>query len=384
MKKMADPGDSSAGQGSPTLGGVEEEPLELIRDYPCTSCGAGLEFEPGTMTMECPFCGTENKIDIDLTEAEEHSLEELPLNPATTKKGMEVLRRSFKCDNCGAVQAVEPEAITAECAYCGSDAMLEMASSPDIVRPSSLVPFTFDVDAARGKFSRWLGSWWRRLVSPGALRDGAIVTKINGIYAPFFTFDAQAESDWSGFRGDYYYVTVGSGKNRRTVRKTRWTYRSGHHSHFYDDILEYASQGLPEATLEKAMPFDTRKLVPFSGEFLAGFSAEEYTLDPKALWQSARDTMMGEEWRACRRALGGDTYRNLKVHTTLLKPTWKHVLLPLYMANYVYGQRHFHFMVNGQTGEVQGTAPISWIKVGAIVGAVVAAVVLIAGLLGAF
>ncbi|MEE9237551.1 MAG: hypothetical protein V3U52_07170, partial [Thermoplasmata archaeon] len=316
------------------------------------------------------------------TEAEEHSLEELPLSPATRDKGMGVEQRSFKCGNCGAVQAVEPTVITTECAYCGSEAIMEAPSNPNLIRPASLVPFAFDVESARGKYRKWLGAWWRRLISPGALKGQAVVTKIGGVYTPFFTFDAQAESDWSGVRGDHYYVTVGSGENRRQEQRTRWTYSSGHHSHFYDDILMYASRGLPERTLKRVMPFNTKRLVPFSGEFLAGFAAEEYTLDPKALWGSARDSMKSEEWHACRRELGGDTYRNLRVNTRLEDPTWKHILLPIYIANYLYGARQYHFLVNGQTGEVRGSAPISWAKVAAIVGTVIAAVVSVVLLTG--
>ncbi len=357
---------------------------ELIEGYPCASCGASLQFAPGTLKMECPYCGTENEIELDLTAVDEQSLEELPLSPATEDSGLGVEQRTFKCDSCGAIQAVEPRAIISECAFCGTEAVMETPSNPNLVRPVALVPFAFDPEAARGKYRRWLNAWWRRLISPGALKREAVITKLRGIYTPFFTFDAQAESDWSGLRGDYYYVTVGSGKNRRTVRKTRWTYRSGHHSRFYDDVLMYASRGLPEGTLGKVMPFHTKRVVPYAGEFLAGFAAEEYTLDPKDLWESARDHMKSEEWQACRRELGGDTYRNLRVRTQLNDPTWKHILLPVYLANYLYRSRQYHFLVNGQTGEVRGTAPLSWAKVGGILGVVIAAVTTIVLLMTVF
>ncbi|MFQ6012972.1 MAG: primosomal protein N' (replication factor Y) - superfamily II helicase [Thermoplasmata archaeon] len=334
--------------------------------------------------MECPYCGTENEIEIDLSEFEEHDLETLPPSPATQETGMGVEQRSFKCENCGAIQALEPAVIATECAFCGSPAIMETPSNPDLVRPTALVPFALDAASARAKYRQWLGAWWRRLISPGSLKKTAVITKLTGVYTPFYTFDAQAESDWSGWRGDYYYVTVGSGKNARRERRTRWTYGSDHHSRFYDDILVYASRGLPEETLRKAMPYHLSRMVPYKTEFLAGFAAEEYTSDPESLWGSARDTMKSEEWRACRRELGGDTYRNLQVHTVLQDPTWKHILLPLYVASYVHGDRHYHFLVNGQTGEVKGSAPISWAKVGGIVGIAIAAAVGIAALLGVF
>jgi hypothetical protein len=63
----------------------------------------------------------------------------------------------------------------------------------------------------------------------------------------------------------------------------------------------------------------------------------------------------------------GDTHRNLNVRTQLSKSTFKHVLLPVFLANYRYSTRLYHFMVNGQSGEVQGQAPVDWVKVAIVV-----------------
>jgi hypothetical protein len=54
--------------------------------------------------------------------------------------------------------------------------------------------------------------------------------------------------------------------------------------------------------------------------------------------------------------------------------TFKHVLLPVWVASYRYHYKTFRFMINGQTGRVEGEKPISWIKVAI---AVVLAVVII-------
>ena len=47
--------------------------------------------------------------------------------------------------------------------------------------------------------------------------------------------------------------------------------------------------------------------------------------------------------------------------------TYKHVLFPVWIASYRYKDKVYHFLINGQTGEVQGEAPISWIKVALVV-----------------
>ena len=32
------------------------------RQFPCSNCGANLQFEPGTDCLKCPYCGAEQRI----------------------------------------------------------------------------------------------------------------------------------------------------------------------------------------------------------------------------------------------------------------------------------------------------------------------------------
>ncbi|MNE87065.1 hypothetical protein D3C80_1842170 [compost metagenome] len=60
--------------------------------------------------------------------------------------------------------------------------------------------------------------------------------------------------------------------------------------------------------------------------------------------------------------------------------TYKHILLPLWNANYKYRNKPYRYMVNGQTGAVSGTVPRSpWkITFAVLFGiAVIAAVLLL-------
>ena len=43
--------------------------------------------------------------------------------------------------------------------------------------------------------------------------------------------------------------------------------------------------------------------------------------------------------------------------------TFKHVLLPVWIAAYRYKDKPYQFLVNGQTGEVVGKAPWSFWKI---------------------
>jgi len=348
------------------------------RQFPCRNCGANLDYHPGTTSLKCQYCGTENEITVEAKPIEEHKIEELAMQASTQATGFGAETRSFKCKNCTATSSVPANTRATRCPFCGSDVVFEQAANPNMVRPESVLPFQINNDAATGKFRGWLRTRW---LAPGALKRMAQLAKIDGVYEPFFTYDAQADSNWSGEAGHYYNTTVRRGNQTVQQRQVRWEHRSGRRSQFYDDILICASRGLPEKIVTRAYPFHLNALVTYGPQFLAGFLAEEYSVDPKEGWGKARGQIVENEKKESQKALDGDTQRGLRVNTQLSRITWKHMLLPLYVAAYMYGAKTYRFVVNGQTGEVQGEAPISWVKVAAILGGVVAAIAVIALLL---
>jgi hypothetical protein len=138
-----------------------------------------------------------------------------------------------------------------------------------------------------------------------------------------------------------------------------------------------ASQGLPRELADQLKTFNTQQLVPYSPGFLAGWRAEEYAVDLENGFGFAQQKMAAEQQSRCARDVPGDTHRNLSVDNTFSAVTFKHVLLPLWLAAYRYNDKVFRFLVNGQTGEVVGKAPWSWIKITLFV----LTLVIVAGLL---
>ena len=59
--------------------------------------------------------------------------------------------------------------------------------------------------------------------------------------------------------------------------------------------------------------------------------------------------------------------------------TYKHILLPMWLAVYRFQNKTFRILVNARTGEVQGDRPYSWIKItlAVILGLIVLAIILI-------
>src|SRR6185369_2868717 len=90
----------------------------------------------------------------------------------------------------------------------------------------------------------------------------------------------------------------------------------------------------------------------------------------------ARAKINAEQETRCAADVPGDTQRALDVSSTYSNLTFKHVLLPIWIAAYRYHDDVYRFLVNGQTGEVQGKAPYSWVKIGLTVALVIFALAL--------
>ena len=66
--------------------------------------------------------------------------------------------------------------------------------------------------------------------------------------------------------------------------------------------------------------------------------------------------------------IGGDRQQITTMNTDIQDVTFKHVLLPVWLAAYKFRGKSYRFVVNGQTGRVQGERPWSPWKIAFEVG----------------
>ena len=64
-----------------------------------------------------------------------------------------------------------------------------------------------------------------------------------------------------------------------------------------------------------------------------------------------------------RRDIGGDRQRILNHHTSHRNITFKHILVPTWLAAFRFKDKTYRFVVNGQTGSVHGERPYSIWKI---------------------
>lgn len=347
---------------------MTEETLKATeKKKSCINCGAELKYKPGSTEIKCDYCGHEETI-----EEAEVGFEELELYPYLETMGSQSHTEKISmlhCKNCGANQHVEENYKSLHCVYCSEPLILEDAYDEDWILPGALIPFQLDNRQSHEIFRKWVKGLW---FAPNKLQKAALKPEnTKGLYVPYWTFDAELYADYEGQRGDYYYVTetyntVVNGKNvtqTRQVQKTRWTYASGSISGFVDDTLISASKQKSQQIPKKIASWDLDKLESFNSKYLAGFVTEKYTisLEDGHLASNKKAEQIADGW--ARQDIGGDTQRISSLDMRLSEETFKHILLPVYIATYTFNSKQYHFYVNGQTGKIAGDRPYSFWKI---------------------
>jgi len=338
-----------------------------VRQFPCTQCGAKVEFAPGTDALQCPYCGDQATIPAStdgIEEQEYHAAAAADIGEGAETEEVS----SVQCQSCAALVEPSPSQEAFPCPYCGSS-IVATEKSQRLIKPQALLPFRIERQKATALFRAWINKLW---FAPDALKKLAQLDgRLQGLYTPYWTYDADSVSRYTGQRGDNYTVTKTRTVTRdgKSVRETyqdteiRWRPASGRVSRDFDDILVVGSGSLPRELAEALEPWDLPNLVTYADEYLSGFTAERYQIDVRSGWVRAQERMEVVIRTDVRRDIGGDHQRIASLDTRHSDITFKHVLLPMWICSYRYKEKIYRFLVNARTGEVQGQRPWSWVKI---------------------
>ncbi len=334
----------------------------------CSNCGGKLNFAPGTESLECPYCHTKNEIEVDakLLEKAHTEIDYIAFINKKADKTPKVEVLTVKCDGCGAETTFDPNVVSGRCDFCGSPLTSKEGHKSKLIEPGGLLPFKVKDKEGINLYKTWLKKLW---FAPNKLKSRARqVEEISGIYIPYWTFDAQTDTNYRGKRGDDYYdeetyYDDDGEEQTRTVTRTDWTNVRGRVARFFDDILVAASKSLPVKYLDALEPWDLNNLLPYDTKYLSGFKSESYQDSLEQGFEIAKKKMESVIKGDIRRDIGGDHQVIDSFNTAYDNITFKHVLLPIWISAYKYKDKVYRFMVNGRTGEVRGERPYSWIKI---------------------
>jgi ribosomal protein S27E len=341
-------------------------------------------FDPVSGALKCPSCGGTKAVQT------EGSVEEIPFD-GRFRGGQNLQKISetalqVNCSGCGATVEFQPPEVAGSCPFCAAAIVAQPKSADPHIAPAAVLPFGLVRDKASNLIKSWLGGLW---FAPSGLQNLARQESINGVYLPFWTYDARTVSSYHGQRGDYYYETQivtqtdANGRSQpveRQVRNTRWYPASGRVRNQFDDLLICASKSVQKDKIRETDPWDLDKLQPYDPAFLSGFKAQRYQVELNEGFEDAKRQMESPIRNAVCRDIGGDEQQIYSCNTQYYDVTFKHILLPVWIGAYQFQGRVFQVLVNARTGEVQGERPYSAGKIFLAVLAAVAILVLLISL----
>ena len=331
------------------------ERTEKETDKKCPNCGATVVFDPATGGMHCDYCG----YTCELPKPEEgHEICEMDFESAlhTESFNWGEQKKEVQCKQCGAVTIYDALETAAVCPFCGSTSVMP-AATDNTIAPGAVCPFAITKDQAGERFTKWLKG---KLFTPKKAKQNARPDAFQGVYLPYWTYDAQTTSNFTG-RAGYDKRVKDKDGNMRT--ETDWRYVSGVYQEFFDDVTVMASKRQADSGVRACEPFDFSKLVPYSPQVVAGFVAERYSIGLKDGWASAQKTIQSrlssDISSYIRRHWNADRSDSVRFSTLYSNITYKYLLVPTWISSFKYKDKVYQFAVNGQTGKVGGKAPVS-------------------------
>jgi len=343
--------------------------------FPCPGCSADMQFDPASGGMKCPFCGTTQALTAAATPGRPAGIVSHALEEFLSKEGdshlspLSAEALQVTCDACGSAVTFEPPEVAGSCPFCGDALVAQPKAADPLVAPDAVLPASITKEKAQTEVRAWLQTRW---FAPNALKRLSRQEAISGVYLPFWDYDADTTTQYTGQRGEHYYETETYTDNdgntqTRQVMRTAWHSTSGEVSRRFENILVPASRSVAESKLNALEPWGLDALRPYEPAFLAGFKAQRYQLDLGPGFDKAAASMRPKIEHDVRSDIGGDEQSIDSLNTEYFNAMFRHLLLPVWIGAYRFQNKVYQVAVNACTGEVQGERPYSAAKIAMLV-----------------
>lgn len=311
--------------------------------YKCKNCGGNVVYEPGRGRMYCPHCEGEDSEDrLD--------------NSSMTQ-----------CVNCGAPIEVKDYISACRCEHCGSYLILNERVE-GVYEPHMILPFCVNKQAAVDAMNR---EFSKRMFTPSDFMSARSLEKMEGIYVPFWLYDYNADYDYAGEGIKVRSWTSGDTEYTETsyyevIRKMEVD---------FDKIPVDASYAMDDGIMDLMEPYRYDKLAGFDPKYMSGFYGEIYNQSAPELEGRAQVKARNSSQEMMQASFGGyNSVRPFRNDLNLSRNGVHYALMPVWQYLYHYKGQTYQYHVNGQTGKVIGTTPVSKAKVLSYAATVFAAV----------
>jgi len=364
-------------QDDPDLPRVVDTQNERLDDgvNRCPKCGSTeIQLRPSTGMLICLFC--RHEWSESLVEAQDVPLTEL--SGTTIGSGA------------ANIEASTSEVLTLKCAGCGSEVIVNTASSmsarchwcrhvltvndqiPNGAVPDALLPFQLTheqaVEAIRAFAKKRRTFAHRRFIKEFTPEN------VVGVYLPYMVIDGNASADvWGHGEVQTRSYTRGSGDSKTTYYDAD-VYQVQRHIDFTVDDLTIESSAEranmdvfvnTNNVINTILPFDTENAVKWNANYLNGFTSEKRDQNVAGIQPVLEDQLLSIARAQVAPSLSSYNrgvrweYEKVEVHGS----KWLSMYLPVWLYSYYHeekGRAMVHYIaVNGRTGETMGSVPVS-------------------------
>ena len=338
---------------------------EKTTNYQCPACTGPLHYDGASGKLVCDYCGSAYDVkDIEARYAKKQAAADTAAE-GDAKKAARLPRQdspvwseaeaeglnSYSCPTCGAELVCDETTAATTCPYCGNPTVLGGKLSGKL-KPEYILPFKLDKKASIAQLTRYYKG---KAFLPKAFKSQNHIAEIQGVYVPFWLYDAKADA-----RGRY------EGQNSESHREGDYMVTTTQHydvrregSAAFTKVPVDGSSKMPDAHMDAIEPFDYSDLKPFSTAYLPGFLADRYDEDDKKCAARVLTRMKNSTAAALHDTLGGYTgvqTLSEQIDPRTLEPHY--ALLPVWMLHTRWKEQDFLFAMNGQTGKLIGDLPV--------------------------
>ncbi len=317
--------------------------------YNCPKCGARMTFDRTNGCLRCIACKQEEKI-----AGYQPSYKAVEAQTTEAYYGDNEARQ-YRCKHCGAIFVTDNHTSVENCLFCGMQTGIGERAS-DEPAPVEILPFRISKKEAEHAFH----TWRKRLhFAPKDFLKTAKEKKMIGMYIPFWNFSlrAQGEAQFEGFQTEKY-----TKENEEVTQKNRFhLYRQA------DIALEHlpinASKVLPDKLFEKLEPFDMNAAQHFRARDLSGSVSEKYSINAKeALSKANRRAQTYLDDFLSKTVTNYEDTSIIDREYHIQPVSSAYTLLPVWFVLCDASDDDYIFAMNGQTGKLAGTPPVSTVK----------------------
>jgi len=342
----------------------------------CPKCGAtDISLNVTKGLLRCNFCRHEFEpekvagLETDLSKLEGQVIGSGAQNIVADTN--EVI--TFKCSSCGSEVVIDTaSSMQARCHWCRNTLSVNQ-QIPNGAVPDVVLPFKLKKEEAKAEIEKFVGK--RKFFANTQFKKEFSTENIMGVYLPYMVVDINAHANLTG-QGEVETrrYTRGEGKDRKTfydadlydVEREFDLVVDGLTVESSADKLNNKASNKTNNVINAIMPFDTENSVKWNANYLKGFTSEKRDTNIDQLRNRVQT-----QAKDISRHQANDTIKQYNRGVAWTKEDlkvkgeqWKAAYLPVWLYSYHQKNKNLlHYVaVNARTKETMGSVPINMLK----------------------